>query len=293
MYITHIKEYIRLAENLNFTLTANEFHIAQATLSKHIANIEEEFGVQLFIRTTHKVELTREGKIVFKVFKKIAKEYDNLAYKMNEISNEVNNNLTIGILYYGFIENIAPMVKKFKYNYPEINLKIMSCQLHTVFQNLKNNLIDIGVILRTGSLPDTLYDFYLIEKKEIVAITLPNHPFAKKEKVSLAELSRETQIFTSKDKELQAFMFDLLKKHNALSENIVDAKQVDMFPLILDETNGVFFGQDLLKDIPRNDLVFTKIDADDFYIDMCLAYKKNRKNKAIKLFVQTCKSVLK
>ena len=64
MKIDYMKEYIAVVDNLNFTITAQQLHMTQPALSRHIASIEESMGVRLLYRNTHNVEVTLEGKMV-------------------------------------------------------------------------------------------------------------------------------------------------------------------------------------------------------------------------------------
>lgn len=61
MELKHFEEFIALAKSLNFSETANDLHLAQPTLSKHMALLEAELDVKLFERSSTKVELTEEG----------------------------------------------------------------------------------------------------------------------------------------------------------------------------------------------------------------------------------------
>lgn len=61
METTYLQEYVLLADRGSFTAAARELHITQSTLSKHIATLEREFGVDLFIRDRSGIKLTRAG----------------------------------------------------------------------------------------------------------------------------------------------------------------------------------------------------------------------------------------
>ena len=63
MKIQYICEFTTLARLHSFLKAAEELHISQATLSRHIKRMEEEMGVLLFERTTRHVCLTKEGRI--------------------------------------------------------------------------------------------------------------------------------------------------------------------------------------------------------------------------------------
>ncbi len=65
MTTEHLHEFVVLARTLNFSKAAEYLFISQSVLSKHIAEIEKELSVKLFIRSTHDVELTEEGKLLY------------------------------------------------------------------------------------------------------------------------------------------------------------------------------------------------------------------------------------
>ncbi len=65
MELEHLREYTTLADVRSFTLAARRLHMTQSTLSKHIAALEREFGVELFDRTGKGVVLTTAGAVLY------------------------------------------------------------------------------------------------------------------------------------------------------------------------------------------------------------------------------------
>lgn len=65
MNVEHLREFVALARSRNFTKTAHDLHLAQSTLSKHIAAMERELGFGLFDRSDRSVVLTDSGKALF------------------------------------------------------------------------------------------------------------------------------------------------------------------------------------------------------------------------------------
>ena len=78
MNITSMREFVTLSKNLNYTQTAEELFITQSTLSRHISEMEIELDIKLFNRSTHGVELTKEGVFIFEEFNKIISQYDDM-----------------------------------------------------------------------------------------------------------------------------------------------------------------------------------------------------------------------
>jgi DNA-binding transcriptional LysR family regulator len=62
MELRHLRYFVAVAETLDFTKAATRLHLAQPALSRQVADLEDELGVDLLRRTSHGVRLTAEGK---------------------------------------------------------------------------------------------------------------------------------------------------------------------------------------------------------------------------------------
>jgi DNA-binding transcriptional LysR family regulator len=62
--LRHLRAFVTVAEELNFSRAAKRLHLVQQALSAQIRQLEDELGVQLFTRTTRKVELSDAGQVL-------------------------------------------------------------------------------------------------------------------------------------------------------------------------------------------------------------------------------------
>lgn len=65
METAYLREYVCVADCGSFTAAASELHLTQSTLSKHIAVLEREYGVELFVRDRTGVQVTEAGKLLY------------------------------------------------------------------------------------------------------------------------------------------------------------------------------------------------------------------------------------
>ena len=77
MNVEHCREFIELAQRLNFTETANYLNITQSALSKHLSTLEAEFGARFFNRTRRSVKITEAGRLFFEYACLVVEHYDS------------------------------------------------------------------------------------------------------------------------------------------------------------------------------------------------------------------------
>lgn len=85
MNIEHGREFLKLAQCLNFTEAANSLNITQPALSKHLAALERELGVRLVERTRKNIQLTEEGRMCFETCAIIVSQYDKMKRSFDEL----------------------------------------------------------------------------------------------------------------------------------------------------------------------------------------------------------------
>lgn len=85
MNIEHGREFLKLAQCLNFTEAANSLNITQPALSKHLAALERELDVKLIERSRKNIQLTEEGRMFFEACSIIVNQYDKVQHAFNEL----------------------------------------------------------------------------------------------------------------------------------------------------------------------------------------------------------------
>jgi DNA-binding transcriptional LysR family regulator len=93
---TNIRCFLTLAETLNFSETAKKLFISQQAVSKHIAQLEKDFGFKLFIRTHHYVMLTKSGESCYKIFADFRSVYEKTIEENRRINQELSMALHVG-----------------------------------------------------------------------------------------------------------------------------------------------------------------------------------------------------
>ena len=119
-----VQEAVR--QNLNLTQVAVALHTSQPGVSKQIRELEDELGVQIFIRHGKRLTgLTPPGKAVVEWIARVLAEQQNLKRAAAEFANEKIGTLTIGTTHTQARYSLPPAVRAFKQRYPLVQLSII------------------------------------------------------------------------------------------------------------------------------------------------------------------------
>lgn len=290
MKLEYLNEFIAVSDLRNFTKASEKLFITQSALSRHIAVIESELGVNLIERNTHEVSLTPWGREAYKIFKKILTDYSELGNKIQRYSNGLEGHLKIGMLYYAIEKYTAPVIKKIMTDYPQIHLSYYSCQPYQMLEALQNNYIDIGLINDFDDSSYNEFSFYKILDIGFTVLHSEKHPFTKYEKVTLDDLHDETIICLNVDTYSNQITLNALKNCGFVPKNIIYTEHIDTVPFTINNTQAVHITSMDLRNT-FSSLRATDIDAVNLKASVGYAYKKNNDNFAIPLFLKELDSI--
>jgi hypothetical protein len=119
-------------------------------------------------------------------------------------------------------------------------------------------------------------------EEKLVAIVPQHHLFAQSKSIPLSKLSTEAIIHLQHDVELTNTIKKILARKNITVKNEIYSEQVDMLPITIQETDGVYLGAASLRNMKRDGIAFVDIEDHDAYLTISLACKKNNPNPAVR-----------
>ncbi len=189
----HQLEYVlAVAEYHNFTRAAEEIKTSQSSLSQQISKLENELGINLFLRTTRSVKITPAGKEFIKHAKRIMLEVVEARRCIHEYVSYEKGELTLGVIPIVGHYRIPKMLSSFKKKFPRVTLKLIESQCSELFDMLHFSKIDGAFVFRDNSY--TYVQYHHLVKDPMVVVTSKTHPLSIRNSVSLKELKNETFI---------------------------------------------------------------------------------------------------
>lgn len=176
MELRHIRYFLAVAEELNFTHAAEKLNIAQPPLSRQIQDLEDELQVKLFIRKPRAIQLTEEGLR----FKQYAKQILRLVDKSTEEMQESGKGLQ-GTLYLATVEGHGPLllsqwISGFQKLHPNVYFNLWNGNSDDVTERIMNRLSDLAIIVEPHN-EEGLHSLPIFEEPWIALIP-KEHPLA-------------------------------------------------------------------------------------------------------------------
>ena len=187
MELRVLRYFLAVAQKRNITKAAQELLISQPTLSKQLADLEDELGVQLFIRGHRQITLTDEGEYL----QTRAREITQLAERtaLNIKGQEViSGTISIGAGESIAMERIMRVLSEIIKDYSDVKVRLISGNADEMDTALQHGSIDFAVLMANRSL-DNYHHLQIPESDRWGLVMRKDDSLANKAEISPEDLA--------------------------------------------------------------------------------------------------------
>ena len=187
MELRVLRYFLTVAREESITKAAEALHITQPTLSRQLAQMEEDMGVRLFDRGTRKIVLTNEGILLRRRAEEILELVDKTRREVAAQEETVEGTVSIGSGDLGAVQILPEIIHSFHEQYPKVDFDLYTATADHVKERMDQGLTDVGLLLEPINMEK--YDFIRLEKKEQWVVAMhPDAPLAQKETIIVEDL---------------------------------------------------------------------------------------------------------
>ncbi len=177
MTLTQLEYIIAVHTLKHFGRAAAHCHVTQPSLSMQVQKLEQDLGMQIFVRS-NPVTVTETGQMIVEQARKIVAEAEALKQLVDHEKGVVGGSLKIGI-----IPTLAPyllpqFIQAFTKAHPLVRLGIYELTTGSIVQRLKNGSLDAGIMATPLNIPELKEEFLFYV--EFVAYVSPKEKIFKK-----------------------------------------------------------------------------------------------------------------
>ncbi len=165
-----IRLFLRVVQDGSLSAAGKSFDLSPASVSRRIAALEADLGVQLFNRTSRKVVLTDAGETYYQRIKVVVEEFQDVQNSARQMQDDAQGLLRIHSRTSVGIQLIAPGIKEFCELYPNVTVEL---QLSETPVNLMDKNFDVDI--RLGELEDSSFLVRKLASSDRILVASPSY----------------------------------------------------------------------------------------------------------------------
>ena len=193
MILRLLQYFLAVCREENITRAAEMLHVTQPTLSRQMAQLEEELGATLFIRG-RRLTLTEAGMKLRSRAEEIVRMMDRIETDFQE-EEELAGTVSIGAGGLSSFQSLPPVIEEFLKKYPRVRFDFHTNNADFIKEQLDRGLLDFGLLLEPVDIAK--YDYIRMREKERWGLLMrQDNPLARKAFITRRDL-RKVPLITS------------------------------------------------------------------------------------------------
>ena len=190
-----LRQFIAVAEELNFNKAAIRLHMAQPPLSQAINRLEDKLGFSLFTRNKRGVKLTPAGDAFLNTAYSTLKELELGIEHARQVSQGIAGKLTVTALSIAYYESLLSTLRQFRESYPKVQLIIKEMPSSSQVRAILSGEADIAFMRKLPISAQNVESRLLLDEEIVMALPA-DHPKAKEGRIDLRDFAEEDFVFT-------------------------------------------------------------------------------------------------
>lgn len=147
MEIRVLRYFLTVVREEGITKAADVLHITQPTLSRQLAQMEEEMGARLFERGTRKITLTDEGLLLRRRAEEILELVDKTERELTGRDEMVEGTVSVGCGDLASVQILPELFRRFHERYPNVNFDLYTASADHIKDRMERGLTDVSLML--------------------------------------------------------------------------------------------------------------------------------------------------
>ncbi|SFB06428.1 DNA-binding transcriptional regulator, LysR family [Collimonas sp. OK607] len=259
MELRHLRYFVAVAEEKNFTRASKRLFIAQPPLSRQIQQLEEELGVSLIERDSRPLRLTEAGRFFYAHAQQLLGKAADLK-SMTQRVGKIERTLSIGFVASTLYGILPKIIRRFRTEHNAVEISLHEMTTMEQIKALKDGSIDVG-FGRIRHEDPNIRRIVLREERLIVALPAGHPLTASTTPLSLKDLLPETLIIFPKaprpsfaDQVLAAFSDRAIQP-----DNILEVRELQIAIGLVAAGQGVAIVPASVQGMKRDDVSYMEL----------------------------------
>ena len=268
----HLRSFHAVATHGSFTRAAQSLHVTQPTLSGQVKELEQRYGVKLFVRYGRRVELTELGQSALAITNKLFHHEEEVEQLLKSAKNLTTGDLQVGA---DSPYIITPLLAQFQRLYPEIRISIRYGNSQQVMHWLESQVCDVGILPNVPN--DERFHIHPLNPDQLVIFVAKSHPWSERKSIKIEELVNQRVILRERGSRTRAIFEQALSVANI---DLTDVMEISSREGIREAVAagfgvGIVSKNELGADIRVTPLVIDNAELNSLEFIVCLKQTKS------------------
>ena len=238
MELRQLSYFAAVARHSHFTRAAEEVKVAQPALSQQIRRLEAELGVELFRRSTRRVELTEAGELLLARTGIVLSEVEAARQELSELSGLLRGRVTIGSLPLASL-GVPAMLEEFRRAYPGIGIHLHEQAIDVILGMLHRDELDLAFAMASPAEVGAQMTARVLYEEELVAVMSTSHALADRASVRMEQLADDPLIGFRPGSALRRMVDDQLERADPAPEYAFETFELETIRSLASHGLGV------------------------------------------------------
>ncbi|QBE65804.1 LysR family transcriptional regulator [Pseudoduganella lutea] len=260
MELRHLRYFVTVADEQNFTRAAERLNMAQPPLSRQIQQLEEELGVALIVKGARPVRLTEAGTFFHAHAQELLAKAADLKAMTRRVG-AIERKLSIGFVASTLYGLLPEIVRRYREQYQEVEISFNELTTMEQLKALKDGRIDVG-FGRLKFEDAAIRRIVLREEPLIVALPVGHRLAQAAGPLKMSDLMQDTLIVYPKaprpsfaDQVLATFRDRML-----VPQQVLEVRELQIAIGLVGAGQGIAIVPDSLQGMIRTDVCYRPID---------------------------------
>ncbi len=174
MELRHLRYFVAVAREHNFTRAAEKLHIAQPPLSRQVQQLEDELGIDLIEAGSRPLRLTEAGRLFYEQAVQVLERVDEMKAMVGRLHAADRGRFAMGFVASTLYGKLPEVIRGYRSARPGVELTLLELTSMEQIAALKEGRIDVGF----GRIPldDPALDRQLLRNEKLIAAVPANQP---------------------------------------------------------------------------------------------------------------------
>ncbi|AEX21815.1 MULTISPECIES: DNA-binding transcriptional regulator HcaR [Vibrio] len=289
MELRHLRYFVAVAKELNFTRAAAKLHTSQPSLSSQIKDLEECVGVPLLMRNRRKVTITAAGELFLKEAISILEMAENAKIKARQAMLN-DKSITIGFVPSAEVNVLPEVLPLLRLENPDMQIELSSVITTEQESQILDGQLDVGFMRNPVISP--FVERIVVFSEPLIVMLPVSHPLVSHSEISPSMLNG--QDFIATDPLYSGALSPMVKDYLNSTECQPNIVQTSTNILVTMNLVGMGLGLTIcpgyMEKFNPGNVVFRPLQGEAPRFDLIMAWNKDNQNPALQELVSIVKS---